>query len=290
MCEIYNSELIDDILNGFKIDFKPFYRKNLSLRSPNILFKYTDEEIEICLSIYNNFYYLVNNILNEPIRDFEHKFIKSYLNNRFNINLMSPNMIHNRIYAMLFLWKMISNNDYNMVIVSPTKDQSIHFMELIKSFYIKLPYFIKPGIRNWQKDKLILDNGSRMSVMSANSDIAIGYNFNELYIDDMSYMKYNNIYSFYNDIMPVMSSLVSTKVTIVSPPNLDDNNFFNQLYKKENSFYIKTEIPYYLDKNKNDNYANDIKYSIGEDNFHIVHQFKNLSKREFRNYQIEKML
>ena len=97
---IWNSkrvaEALDAIDNGLPLKYSPFYMKNVNLRKPNLVYEYTQWELDEITKCANDICYFADNycsvmtdegIQRIKLRDYQRAMLKHYQNNRFAICL-----------------------------------------------------------------------------------------------------------------------------------------------------------------------------------------------------------
>ena len=74
-------------------------------------------------------------------------------NHRFYTNGI---LSHNTVSAAITILHFIAFNvDKNVMVVANLRATTIEIVDKIKSIYVNLPYFLKPGIRNWNQTGVV---------------------------------------------------------------------------------------------------------------------------------------
>lgn len=100
--EVWNTkrvqEALDAIDNGIPLKSSPFYMKNVNLRKPNLVYDYTQWELDEITKCANDICYFADNycsvmtddgVRKINLRDYQRAMLKHYSANRFSICLAS---------------------------------------------------------------------------------------------------------------------------------------------------------------------------------------------------------
>jgi len=105
------------------------------------------------------------------------------------------------------------------MVVANKGETVIEILDKIKNIYKLLPFFLKPGIINWNTKAIIFDNGCRIKSQARSKEPAIGFTIDFLYIDEFAHIPRNIINHYYKAVIPTVSSIKDSKVVITSTPN-----------------------------------------------------------------------
>lgn len=199
-----------------------FYNGLEKTLNNNVYYVLNNEEKTEYAKCYSDPIYFIEKYLNIKLRKYQIEWVKHYKENRFQLFNVARQTGYNTIIAALNLHDMIFFNK-NILLFCIKYDTAIEVINLIKLYYFKLPYFLKPNIIKIDK-KNIFFNNSKISVFTntiTNYDIYQYINF--------AYMS-NVQYNFYhNEIIPKIMLNTETKLIISSTPN--GKNYFYELYK-----------------------------------------------------------
>jgi hypothetical protein len=87
-------------------------------------------------------------------------------------------------YCIFALHMLCFNTDKSILILANKKDAALEFVSRIKFAYELLPNWLKPGIIEWNKSKIILSNGCKVEGCATSPDSARGKACNVLIIDE----------------------------------------------------------------------------------------------------------
>lgn len=256
---VWSSELVNRaklaIEDGVELNMNPFYEKDINYKKPNILYEYTDEEIEEVRKCASDVVYFANKyaftmtdegIKQIVLRDYQVDTLNNFQTNRFSI-LKSSRQIGKTILSSIFLsWYTLFNFDRNALIVANKGETTKELMEKIKTVIENLPFFLKPGMVKKDVMGMKFDNGCRILGQTTTKSAAIGFTVHLLYCDEFAHIPPNIIEPFWRSVYPTLSSSKISRCIITSTPN--GFNKFYDIYKageeKENEF-LAIDIPYW---------------------------------------------
>ena len=280
-------KIIDKYLSGKEISRseKIFHNNILHVKKANIIYNYTNDEIFEMFYCSADIYYFIKNFLNLKLHKYQIDIINHYIKYKHIIFMPSRNIGFIKIISIIFLWECIFKKNISILILSKKSIININFLNELKNYYLKLPFYMKPGIKSWEQKRLLFDNGNNIYTNTVNSqNLNIGYNLSRIIILDVAFIKDNIITNLYKFLMPSLSVLKNSKIVIVSQPNNNnkDNTFFKTLVNNSvlpnkhpdaNSYKLKCiywwEIP---DRDKN--WKKEQIKILGEDDFNTYYNLK----------------
>lgn len=147
------------------------------------------------------------------------------------------------------LWRAITNENENILIVSYKSDSSKALFNKLKSMNEWLPrdkYDIFPSVKRDNRDELIFDNGSSIScVVASNKSIGRGSTYTWVHLSEYSFFQNQE-----SQLLSIEQSLAKggeSKLTIETTSNGTNNNFYRMCMSaiKGNSKYKLMFIPFY---------------------------------------------
>ena len=234
--KIINKEYVEKIVkmynNGEQIPRRQqiFYKGIEHTLNSNVQYVMNNEELREYTKCANDIIYFIEIHLGIKLRKYQKDWILLYKENRFTIYNVARQTGFNTIFAAINLHDMIFNN--KNILYIQTKYSSNYF-DMIKSYYMKLQYFLKPGIIIMNA-KLIKFNNAKISVIKKNIDDYDIYEYN-----NFAFMKDKEIEEIYKKIIPNIAASKERKIIITSTPN--GKNYFYNLYK--NSSITKDQNP-----------------------------------------------
>ena len=224
------------------IDYKdvdnPYHENDPELRKGQILFEYTEWELEEMRRCAEDVVYFANKyckvmtddgIQKIDLRDYQIQILNQYQANRKNI-FVSPRQSGKTITSSIFLlWYLLFNFEKNAMIMANIGDTAAELMDKIKVIMKGLPFFLKPGLIVYNVMTMKFDNGCRIMAKTTTKTSSIGYTIHMLYMDEFAHINPNFINQFFKSVYPTISSSQIARVIITSTPN--GMNKFWELYK-----------------------------------------------------------
>lgn len=224
------------------IDYKdvdnPFHENDPELRKGNILFEYTEWELEEIKKCAEDVVYFADNychvmtdegIRQIKLRDYQIQILNQYQHHRKNV-FVSPRQSGKTITSSIFLlWYLLFNFEKNAMIMANIGDTAAELMDKIKVIMKGLPFFLKPGLVVYNVMTMKYDNGCRIMAKTTTKTSSIGYTIHMLYMDEFAHINPNFINQFFKSVYPTISSSQIARVIITSTPN--GMNKFWEIYK-----------------------------------------------------------
>jgi hypothetical protein len=225
------TETTDKINDGVVIKRfqNPWFQNEVGVRRSGLTFMMTDDEIQEYIKCKLDINYFAEkycriktedgSVQNIRLRDYQKKILDLYTKNRFSI-LCGSRQIGKTVNAAITMLHFITfNNDKNIMIVANIRSTTIEIIDKIKNIYIQLPFFLKVGIKNWNQQSIIFENGCRIKSSARSKTPAIGYTIDFLYLDEFAHIPSNIIEPYYTAAFPTVSAIENSKIVITSTPN-----------------------------------------------------------------------
>ena len=225
------------------------------LGNPNLPNRYWKEEYtlemvndlkqckEDLLYFAENFFYIIDpdkGKVKIELFEYQKKALNTLLNNRQVILLASRQIGKTTLLTIYALWIACFNEYQNIIIVANKESTAIEIFRRVRLAYEEMPNWSKPGVKEYGKTSLELENGSRIGISTTTGSAARGASINTLIIDEMAFIEPESILQdFWRSVFPTISRSKKSKVLIASTPNGTGNLFhtlFDGAEKKENEF------------------------------------------------------
>ena len=213
---------------------------------------------------YNDPIYFMEKYLSLKLRKYQLKWINLYKNNKQIIYNISRQTGINTILSALNLHTLIFEQK-NILVFSIKLDVSKEYIDIIKKYYYKLPYFLKPNILIWNNNILKFKN-SKVVIYNNNVDVS---EFNIYQYLDFAFNKQNILTTHISEII----SKIDYKIILSSTPN--GCHYYYEIYKnsilpdehpdKNNFVSIKTY--WYEVEGRDDIWKEDMIKMIGLESF-----------------------
>lgn len=247
------NEEIDRIERGVPADYSPFSEGKIDMKAADIVFEYTQEELEELARCANDVVYFGNKycysmtddgICQITLRPYQEKMLRSFQDNRFVVMLASRQIGKTVTSSIFIAWYLCFHSDRNVMVVANKLATTSEIVDKIKTVLKNLPYFMKPGVVQGGVTGMRFDNGCRLFSQATTKTAAIGFTIHLLFADEFAHIHSNFIVPFYRSIYPTLSSSKISRIIICSTPN--GMNLFYEIYqgaieKKNNYVPIRVD-------------------------------------------------
>jgi len=237
---VWSTKKINDLVvamdQGYKPQVKmPFYEGRQFLRKGNIVFEYTDEEIQELARCAADIVYFAEKyavvltdegIQQVKLRDYQKDMLRSFQSNRFNICLAARQMGKTVMASIFNAWYLTFNTDKNTLLLANKSDTTKEIIDKAKVVIENLPFFMKPGITKYDVMNVKCDNGCRLVGQSTTAKAGIGFTIHLLFLDEFAHIHPSIVDTFYENVYPTLSASKVSRIIITSTPN-----GFNKFYK-----------------------------------------------------------
>lgn len=132
---------------------------------------------------------------------------------------------HNTTGVAIFLAHYVCfNKDKAVGILAHKGSMAVEVLERTKQAIELLPDFLQPGIVEWNKKSIVLENGSSIAAYASSPDAVRGNSFSLIYIDEAAFI--NNWSDCWLAIQPVISSGRESKLLMTTTPK-GMNHFYD---------------------------------------------------------------
>lgn len=232
---VFTSDSVNDVIEkqgqGFSIPryMNPWFMNQAGVRRTGCVYGWTQEEIEEFTKCALDIHYFANTychiksedgqVRQMKLRDYQYKVLDAYSKNRFTLNMSSRQTGKTVCAAITLLHYAIFNTNKGIMVVANKGETVIEILDKIKNIYKLLPFFLKPGLINWNTKSIVFDNGCRIKSQARSKEPAIGFTIDFLYMDEFAHIPKNIINHYYKAVIPTVSSIKNSKVIITSTPN-----------------------------------------------------------------------
>lgn len=211
--------------------------------------------------------------------DFQEAAIKRFLKYRFNINKWSRQVGKSTIVRGFILWWGIFHKDQLIAMIGNKLSLAKEQMQQLRDSYSRLPTWLQPGVKLWNKTSIQFSNNSRIIVSSSSPDNIRGFSINLLYLDEFAFLRPNLATEFIASVMPSISSGKTTRCIITSTPNgmnhfydmwqtsLELNQAEAEFEKGNNDLYVRSVVTWDQVPGRTEAWANAEKLKIGDQRF-----------------------
>lgn len=208
---------------------------------------------------------------------FQEELVIKFDENRFNIVKFPRQCGKSATTRAFILWYALFNEDKVVAILANKLNLAQEQLQQLRDSYIALPYWMQPGVKQWNKRGIQFSHGTRVVCAATSPDGIRGMSINLLYLDEFAFVKSHLADEFIASVFPTISSGKTTKVIITSTPNgmnhffrmWEDGHFPDEDPDPDNdNGYVKSEIPWNAPGlNRDEAWARDEMKKIGEIRF-----------------------
>lgn len=219
------------------------YLGNPNLPTGNTSFEYTPEmvkEIEKSskdiVHFASNYFYIIS--LDEgrtciELHKCQKRVLKKMKDNRFFILLASRQIGKTTLMTIYALWFACFNEDQKVLVVANKEGTAKEIFSRIRLAYEELPNWLKPGVKEYGKESMVLTNGSSIGISTTTGTAARGMSVSLLILDELAFIEQHIVTEFWKSVFPIVSSSKKSKIFIASTANGTDNLFYDIYSKAE---------------------------------------------------------
>ena len=253
MSKVYTTakinQILEDIKKGKKPDLDPFYHGKKDLRDTGITFEKTEEEEEEYRKCAIDIIYFVSNYVKfkndkgftlVKLRDYQQDVLHLFgdeiwddelqdvtMKNRRCLLLQSRQSAKSTTIVAYFVWQMLFHADRNLMITANKESTTKEILKKAMDVFKGLPYFLKPGIEEYSKTVLRIENGCSLRAVATTGDSATGDSINVLLIDECALIPQNVMKEFWASVYPTLSSFKQSQIIVLSTPRGRSGLFYD---------------------------------------------------------------
>ena len=264
---VWSTKIINDLMVALDKGYRPqvsmpFYEGKQFLRRGNIVFEYTEAELDEIKKCANDIVYFAekyavvmtdNGIQQVKLREYQKDLLRDFQHNRFNIVLASRQMGKTVTASIFNAWYLTFNYDKTTLLLANKSESTKEIIDKAKVVIENLPFFMKPGIIKYDVMNVRADNGCRLVGQSTTAKSGIGFTIHNLYLDEFAHVHPTIVNSFYENVYPTLSASKISRINITSTPN--GFNKFYEIYsdaEKGLNEYKATRIDWWQHPDRDD--------------------------------------
>lgn len=151
------------------------------------------------------------------LRDYQRDMLRIMSSKRMTCCNLSRQLGKTTVVAIFLAHFVCFNKDKAVGILAHKGSMSAEVLDRTKQAIELLPDFLQPGIVEWNKGSIELDNGSSIGAYASSPDAVRGNSFAMIYIDECAFIP--NFIDAWLAIQPVISSGRRSKIIITTTPN-----------------------------------------------------------------------
>jgi len=253
-----------------------FYNGNPNIKKAGVTQNYTTDEMAEYIKCSQDPVYFIKKYvkiisLDEGLVlfdmwEFQEKMINTFHTERFSINLLPRQMGKTITVAAFLMHYAVFNPTKSVGILANKAATAREILSRMKRMLENLPFFLQPGVVEYNKGTVEFGNGSIVMAGATSSDSIRGFSFNVIYLDEFAFVEQAN--DFYTSTYPVISSGRETKVIMTSTPN--GMNLFYKIWteaKLERNRFIPIEVHWSEHPRRDDAWREETIANIGKKQF-----------------------
>ena len=167
----------------------------------------------------------IENMYDVDVDSIEHEY--------YSNNIVSHNTTTSAAYLA---WELCFSTYTPIAILANKAATANEILDRVKKMLEDIPWFLKPGVVEWNKTSIELDNGNTVIAAACGSGSIRGQSIKILLLDEFAFVPNQN--DFWSQVYPTISSGSNSRVIIISTPNGLD--LFHKIYddatKSKNAF------------------------------------------------------
>lgn len=163
-------------------------------------------------------------VIKVQLRDYQKDMLKIMSKNRMSVSKLSRQLGKTTAVAIFLAHYVCFNKAKSVGILAHKGSMSAEVLDRTKQAIELLPDFLQPGIEEWNKGSIKLDNGSTIGAYASSPDAVRGNSFSLIYIDEIAFIQ--NWEDCWLAIKPVISSGRHSKIVMTTTPN-GMNHFYD---------------------------------------------------------------
>lgn len=206
-------------------------------------------------------------ILFQP-RSYQVEMLKKMLNHKRVIVKLPRQAGKTVLVSAVLLWHVLFLKNFSILVAAHKADKARDVLAMIKAMFEDLPEFLQLGADEWNKGNIVLENKSRIKATSTSGSAARGDTYNLAYVDEAAFIQSHIAKSFFESVIPTISSGKTTKIFITSTPK--GLNHFHIMWEKAVkglSGYEHVEIKWNEVPGRDEEFRTQVINEFGEDYF-----------------------
>ena len=163
-------------------------------------------------------------VIKVQLRDYQKDMLKIMSGHRMSVSKLSRQLGKTTAVAIFLAHYVCFNKAKSVGILAHKGSMSAEVLDRTKQAIELLPDFLQPGIVEWNKGNITLDNGSSIGAYASSPDAVRGNSFSLIYIDEVAFV--SNWDDCWLAIQPVISSGRHSKIVMTTTPN-GMNHFYD---------------------------------------------------------------
>ncbi|APU01476.1 terminase large subunit [Aeromonas phage 65.2] len=209
-----------------RFDKKSRYLGLPNLKKANVQTTWSQEMVEewkkcrddiLYFAKYCAIIHLDHGVIGINLRPYQKDMLRIMSEKRMSIHNLSRQLGKTTATSVYLAHYVTFNEAKNVGILAHKASMSREVLERTKQIIELLPDFLQPGIVEWNKGSIELENGCAISAYSSDPDAVRGNSFALIYVDECGFVEAWE--DCWKAILPVISSGRNSKIVLTSTPN-----------------------------------------------------------------------
>lgn len=279
------------------------YKKRPGLKAAGVKLNFTQQQLNeyiLCsqdpiyfIKTYCRIVHIDRGVIPFELYDFQENFINTMHNNSKTVLCTARQVGKTITTAAYFLWFAIFHANKDSAILANKGGTAHEIMNKLQLIYAQIPYWLQPGLVEWNKSTMVLENGSRIFCETTSANSIRGYSISQLLLDEFAFVDTNKAEEFFTSVYPTLSSGTNTKIIIASTPN-----GLNHFYKTYNDAvagingFVPVMVRWDVVPGRDEKWAADQRRVLGDAKFCQEHEadFQGSSNTLISSYYIKNMV
>lgn len=159
------------------------------------------------------------------LRDYQKETLLMFLQNRFVALNFARQMGKSTCLSIYILWLAMFDVDKTIGILSNKEASAKSLMKDIKTAYLEMPEWLKPGVEKWDQTVIGFENGSTIMGGTTAEDSFRGESLSLLALDEFAHVPQEIAENFFTSAFPTIST--GGRLIMVSTPNGSVGRFYD---------------------------------------------------------------
>jgi hypothetical protein len=257
------------------------YENTRGLKRPNAESSFTKEQMQEIIKCSKDIIYFAEKyftVIEEKrgkhvikLFDYQKETLKAFVENRFVVLNFGRQLGKSTCLSIYILWLSMFEIDKTIVILSNKEASAKSLMKDIKTAYLELPEWLKPGVEKWDQTVLGFDNGSTIMGGTTSEDSFRGESLSLLALDEFAHVPQEIAENFFTSVFPTVST--GGRMIVVSTPNGSVGKFYDLFVNagKKNPFKA-IKVAWNRHPDRNEKWREETLAMLGKVRFQQEHE------------------
>lgn len=283
-------------------DPQKYYKGRKGLKAAGVKLEFSAAQIQEYIRCQNDPIYFIKNyckivhldrgVIPFDLYDYQEDFINAMWKNSKTVLCTARQVGKTIVTASFFLWYVIFHPSKDVAILANKGATAKEIMDKVQKIYALIPYWLQPGLVEWNKSSMVLENKSRILCETTSANSIRGFSISYILLDEFAFVDSNKADEFFTSVYPTLSSGKTTKIVIASTPN--GLNHFYKLYTdavENRNGFTPVMVTWNKVPGRDQAWADDMRKVLGDAKFmqEMEADFQGSSNTLISSYYIKKM-